>query len=227
VQIDGALCELIAVPYEHIIICNEIDPLLTALIEPLSVGYHLANRTRVNSRDIVAVFGCGAIGLGAIAAAKHKDACVVALDIANDKLGIAKTIGADYTINSAEQDVSEMIEKITGGNGANVVMECAGVPSAFKAALDIVCFTGRMGIVSYSTREVTFNTKPIVSKELEIYGSRNALGEFDEVIGMIKGGMIPVKEMISRIVAFDDSKQIFEEWSRDPASFTKIIIQFS
>lgn len=225
VQRNGALCEYISVPYQHVVVCNDMDPLLIALIEPLSVGFHLNNRCKVNRGESVAVFGCGAIGLGAIAAARFKGAHVVGLDIADVKLSLAKEMGADDVVNSLKDDPVKAVKDMTGYGGADVTIECAGTPITFQQALDAVCFTGRMGIVSYSTKNVTFNTKPIVSKELEIYGSRNASGEFESVRHMILKHEIPVEKMITEVCTWNQAAAVFERWNRDPGLFTKMIVE--
>lgn len=86
VQRDGALTRRIAVPYAKTFTSQVLTPQELALVEPLSVGYHAANRGRVSEVDSVLVFGCGAIGLGAIAASARKGATVIAVDIDDGKL---------------------------------------------------------------------------------------------------------------------------------------------
>lgn len=227
VQRDGALCEYISVPYQHVVVCNGIDPALVALIEPLSVGFHLNNRCKVTEGERVAVFGCGTIGLGAIAAARFKGARVVGVDIADSKLELARELGAEDGINSLKADAVQALKDMTNQDGMDVTIECAGTPVTFQNALDAVCFTGRMGIVSYTTKEVTFNTKPIVSKELEIYGSRNALGEFTSVREMIRKHEVPVEKLVSEVCPWDKAAGALERWKQDPGSFTKIIVKVS
>lgn len=225
VQIDGALAEYLAVPVEHVVKVSGVSATDTALIEPLSVGFHLATRARIGAADTVAVFGCGAVGLGAIAAAHFKGARVVGVDISDSKIELARHIGADDGINSANRDPVAELRAQTGGDGPSVVIEAAGQPSAFLQCLDSAQFTGRMGIVSYTTKEVTFNTKPIVSKELEVYGSRNALDEFPVVQTMIRDGGIPIDAMITRILEFEEVPAAFAAWNEDVGSINKIMVR--
>lgn len=225
VQRDGALAQYLAVPAEHVVPAPEIDATSTALVEPLSVGFHLTNRAQIERGETVAVFGCGAVGLGAIAAAAYTGARVVAVDISDRKIDLARCLGAAEGINSREADAVETIRRLTGGDGADVVLECAGTPVTFQQALDGVRFTGRMGIVSYTTKEVTFNTKPIVAKELNIYGSRNALGEFTEVQRMIRSGGIPVEQIVTRVIDVTEVPAAMEEWKNDVGSINKLLVK--
>jgi len=222
----GAICDYIIVPYSHAIVCNDIDPQIAALVEPLSVGAHMVNRAGVNAGDNIAVFGCGAVGLGAIATAAYRNAKVFAVDISAGKLEMAKKMGAAELINSAQANAVHVLKDLTNGDGADVTLECSGAPGAFNQALEAVRFSGKMGVVSYTVSDTTFNTKLLVAKELNLYGSRNAVGEdFETVLQMVRGGGLPVHKMITHVFAFDEAKNVFEQWKADPARITKILIK--
>lgn len=226
VQRPGALCEFISVPRSHVV---TLSPCLSteeaALIEPLSVGFHLANRSGVSQGEHVAVFGCGAVGLGAVAASSYKGARVTAVDIARPKLDMARRFGAVSGINSAVEDPVTLLLADTGREGVDVAIECVGQPATFLQALESVRFAGRVGIVSYSTKEVSFNTKLIVAKELDLHGSRNARDEFAEVQGMLLTSGVPFIEMITETVPFPDVTSALHRWSASPESFTKIMVE--
>ena len=106
VQRDGAAVEFITLPYSKVFLVGDLPEEQIACIEPLSVGWHATNRAQVRSEDIVLVFGCGMIGLGAIAASGYKGAKVIAVDIDDLKLEKAKALGASYTLNSQKKDFS-------------------------------------------------------------------------------------------------------------------------
>lgn len=226
VQRAGALCSYISVPYEHVLICKELPLEKIALIEPLAVGFHLANRMDIQSGENVAVYGCGVIGLGAIAAAAFKGARVLAVDVSETKLNIAKTLGAAEGIDAAA--AVEQISALTNDDGADSVIECSGAPIAFVNCLNTVCFCGKMGVISYTTKDVVFNTKPIVSKELNIYGSRNAkMQDFNNVKSMITDGTIPVDQLITKILDINNGVESFDYWEKNVSQVTKILIKVS
>ena len=98
VQRDGAMTEYISVPREKLYVAN-LSLKELCLVEPLTVGFHAVARGRVEMKDTVAVFGCGAIGLGAIAGSAFRGAETIAIDMDDAKLAIARKAGATHTIN--------------------------------------------------------------------------------------------------------------------------------
>ncbi|MEO6453599.1 MAG: alcohol dehydrogenase catalytic domain-containing protein, partial [Ginsengibacter sp.] len=99
VQRDGALSKYFAVPYTKVLKSDILAAQEFSLVEPLSVGYHAANRGQVTEIDTVLVIGCGMIGIGAIVASVRKGATVVAIDLDDKKLELVKLFGVKYTIN--------------------------------------------------------------------------------------------------------------------------------
>ena len=112
IQRDGALTEFVAVPWQKILYSPKLTAPDYALVEPLSVGFHAVERGRVTAADTVAVFGAGMIGLGAIAgAALQKKARVIAIDIDDQKLALAKKAGAAEVINSKTENLHERLQQ--------------------------------------------------------------------------------------------------------------------
>ncbi|MGQ9513858.1 MAG: zinc-binding alcohol dehydrogenase family protein [Thermoproteota archaeon] len=225
VQRDGALNERISIPYRKVYSSDVLTLQELALVEPLSIGYHATNRGRVSEADTVLVLGCGAIGLGAIAAASQKGADVIAVDIEDRKLANAINFGARNTINLERDDISIRMRDLTKGEGASVVIEAVGSPQTFRMAIEQVSFAGRVVFIGYTKEEVSLQTNLIVSKELDVYGSRNALNVFSQVIRMMEERRKPFKEMISSIIHFRDAAKAFAEWDSSPQKFTKILIE--
>jgi threonine dehydrogenase-like Zn-dependent dehydrogenase len=226
VQRDGALMDTIAVPVEKIYAAPlPLEEL--ALVEPLTVGCHAVARGLVTAKDTVAVYGCGGVGLGAVAAAAFRDARVVAIDIDDKKLAIAKDCGARELINSTREDVHARLQEISEGHGPDVIIEAIGRPETYRAAVGEVCFAGRVVYIGYAKENVSFETRLFVQKELDIRGSRNALPEdFREVIRMFEQKRFPTAEAISATVPLDEAPAILRAWSENPAAYTKIMIAF-
>ncbi|RME83823.1 MAG: zinc-binding alcohol dehydrogenase family protein [Caldilineae bacterium] len=224
VQRDGALTLRVAVPYTAVFSSDILSPQELALVEPLSVGYHAANRGRVCEVDRVLVLGCGAVGLGAIAAAARKGATVIALDIDDTKLDLARQLGAEYTINSAQEDPLAVIADLTHGEGVEVAIEAIGLPDTYRLAVEAAAFAGRVVYVGYARRQVAYDTTHFVKKELDILGSRNALRVFPAVINMLERRERPFDSLVSRVYPFAQAPQAFRDWAADPAAITKILI---
>jgi threonine dehydrogenase-like Zn-dependent dehydrogenase len=227
VQRDGALTERIAIPagklYGAKLSLKEL-----CLVEPLTVGFHAATRGRVTKRDTVAVFGCGGVGLGAISASAFHGARVIAIDVDDAKLEIARKAGATHLIHSGKEDLHLRLSKLTDGRGPDCIIEAIGLAHTFRASVEEVAFTGRVVYIGYAREPVAYETSLFVQKELDILGSRNALpADFQEVIRMLEEHRFPVEDVISAVVPIEETPEILREWSGNPAAFTKIMVQVS
>jgi 2-desacetyl-2-hydroxyethyl bacteriochlorophyllide A dehydrogenase len=227
VQREGAMQEYITVPWQKILLAPKLNELELAMVEPLTVGFHAIERGRIEQSDVVMVLGCGMIGAGAIAAASQRGATVIAVDIDNHKLELAMALGAEHTINSKLTDIHQEIERLTLGDGPDVVVEAAGNPLTYRLAVDEVGFTGRVVCIGYSGSEVSFATKLIVQKEIDIMGSRNATPEnFRAVISYLEQGTFPLDRMITHKVKPEDASRAVKQWADDPGKVMKILIDF-
>jgi threonine dehydrogenase-like Zn-dependent dehydrogenase len=224
VQREGALTKFIAVPFEKVFVSKTLSLIELALVEPLSVGYHGANRGQVSETDTVLLLGCGTIGMGALLAAVRKGSTVIALDIDDVKLAQAKKFGATHIINSLKTDALAEIRKITNNEGANVCIEAAGTQQTYKLALDAVCFAGRMVFIGYPKNEVALEAPLIVRKEVNMYGSRNALQVFPSVIAMFERKEKPFTDLVTKIFPFAQTPDAFRFWDENTGKVSKILI---
>jgi len=225
VQRDGAMTEFMAVPASKAYL-STLPVKHLCLVEPLTVGFHAVERGRVAAIDTVAVFGCGGIGLGAIAGAAFRGARTVAIDIDDSKLEIARSAGASYLINSGRENVRTRLQEITQGGGPDVVIEAVGVPETFRMAVEEVAFAGRVVYIGYAKEPVTYETKLFVQKELDVLGSRNALPEdFETVMKMLSTSVFPVDQAVTSVVSLEEAPKVLAEWTEKPGLFTKIMIR--
>ncbi|MDR2038227.1 MAG: zinc-binding alcohol dehydrogenase family protein [Bacteroidales bacterium] len=227
VQRDGSMCEYIAVPWQKVIPDPRISPKEFCLVEPMSVGFHAISRARITDLDTVMVIGCGMIGMGAVTRAALRGAKIIAVDMDDKKLQLAKLMGAMFTINSRTENLHDRLQEITQGYGPDVVIEAVGAPGTYRMAIDEAAFTGRVVYIGYAKQEVAFETKLFVQKELDILGSRNAMPEdFRAVIEYIKKGTCPVNELISGIYSPGKAQEALEKWTGNPGSIFRILLEF-
>lgn len=227
VQREGAMAEYICVPWQKVIADPDLSAYQLALVEPLTVGFHAVDNGKVTDIDTVVVFGCGMIGSGAIVRANLRGATVIAVDIDDSKLEIAKLLGARHTINSKNQDLHEELQELTNGDGPSVVIEAAGNPITYKAAIDEVAFAGRVVCIGYAKDDIAFPTRLWVQKELEIMGSRNANpSDFEAVIKYLKSSGLDEKILISKIVKPEQAFESMKEWAGNPGAILKILVEF-
>lgn len=227
VQRQGVMCEYAVLPWTKIIPAEDIDVRTCALIEPMSVEFHAVARAGVTNSTFVMVIGCGMVGLGAVVRASLRGATVIAADIDDEKLELARHAGVTYTVNTMTEDVHARIQEITDGLGADVVIEAVGSPATYVMAVNEVGFTGCVTCIGYAKSEVSFQTKLFVQKELDIRGSRNATpSDFRAVINCIKTGRYPVDKFISRVVKTEDTAVAMKEWSENPGKVFRILVEF-
>jgi 2-desacetyl-2-hydroxyethyl bacteriochlorophyllide A dehydrogenase len=225
VQRDGGMTELLAVPFDKLYRSDKLSLREMALVEPLTIGYHAVMRGRVAPGDTVGVFGCGAIGIGVIAAAAGKGASVIAIDIEDDKLALAEKVGAKHVVNSARQELHAALQQLTDRQGPRVMIEAVGLPATFRAAIEEVAFAGRVVYIGYSKKPVEYDTRHFVQRELDVLGSRNALADdFRAVIAYLESGLFPVDDVITKTVSLDDAGAALADWDANPGPICKIHI---
>lgn len=228
VQRWGAMREYLVLPWEKVIPAGLLTPRTCALIEPMSVGFHAVSRAQVTDIDVVLVIGCGMVGMGAVVRSVQRGATVVAADIDDDKLSLARQMGASYTINTLSEDVHARLLEMTSGFGPDVVIEAVGSSPTYQMAVDEVAFTGRVICIGYAKTEVSFQTKYFVQKELDIRGSRNAQpSDFRAVIHYLERGTCPVDQLISRVVKPEEAPEAMQQWAAAPGKVFRILVYFN
>ena len=227
VQRNGAMREMIALPWEKVVPAGLLTPKVCALVEPMSVGFHAVSRAQVTDIDVVVVIGCGMVGMGAVVRSALRGATVVAADIDDSKLALARQMGASYTINTKTEDVHQRLLEITGGFGPDVIIEAVGSTVTYQMAVDEVAFTGRVVCIGYAKAEVSFQTKYFVQKELDIHGSRNAMPQdFRAVIHYLERGTCPTDELITKVIKPEEGLDTMRWWSENPGKVFRILVAF-
>ena len=227
VQRDGAMAEYIAVPWQKVIMAEGLSLKELALVEPMSVGFHAVSRAAVTDSDTVMVIGCGMIGIGAIVRASLRGAKVIAADVDDIKLELARKLGAAYTINTATRNIHEEVMGMTDGRGCDVVIEAVGRPETYNAAISEAAFTGRVVYIGYAKERISFDTSYFVKKELDIRGSRNAMpDDFKAVIKYLQRRECSVESLISGIVKPEEAQAALEAWQCSPGKVFRILVEF-
>ncbi len=227
VQRWGAMCEYLSLPWVKVIPAGQLSARTSALIEPMSVGFHAVSRAQVTDIDVVMVIGCGMVGMGAVVRAAQRGAIVIAADIDDEKLALAKQMGASYAVNTKTEDVHARLMEITSGFGPDVVIEAVGSIPTYQMAINEVGFTGRVVCIGYAKSEVSFQTKYFVQKELDIRGSRNAQpSDFRAVIHYLERGTCPVDRLISNEVEPEGAANAMDQWAANPGKVFRILVHF-
>ena len=187
-------------------ISPDLSPAHAAFVEPLSCALHAVERALLTFDDTVVVAGCGPIGLGMIAGAKAKNpARIIALDVAPQKLALAKKAGADLTINIAEEDPVEIVKGLTDGYGADVYLEGTGHPSAVAQGLNVLRKLGRYVEYSVFGSDVSVDWSIISDdKELDVLGAHLGPNCWPAAVRLLESGALPMDEIVTHQLPLSD-----------------------
>ena len=226
VQRDGAFCEYISMPVERIYEGNGLSAEELALIEPFSISQHAISRCTIKENDNVLVIGAGPIGLFALLAAKAKCKNVVVADILDNRLELAKEYGAAAVVNTKKQSLEEFTNEFTDGRGFDVCIEACGAPETFLGCIDSCAFAGNIVLIGNGKRETSFVHSILLKKELNVYGSRNALkDDFINNIDLVASKECDVMKMVSRVYDMADALDAFKALANNDGTLAKILIK--
>ena len=228
VQRDGSFAEYVAMPIERIYSGKGLSAKTLALIEPFSIGYHAVSRGHVKPGHKVLVIGAGAIGIFAAVSAKLKGAEVYISDVFEKRLENALKFGVDGIIDVSKEDLLERTKEITNGNGFDICIEAVGQSTTFLNCIDAAAFGADIILIGNGKKETTFNHSILLKKELNVYGSRNALKkDFLELIDLISSGKINVDHIVSDIFDKEDAIKGFDALVHNDGSRFKVLIKMS
>lgn len=231
VQRQGAFSQYITMPVERIYDGKGLSPRTLALIEPFCISYHGVTRGQVKPGDKVLVVGAGTIGVLAAVAAKAKGAEVTICDVAPEKLDYAyETFGLPHKLlNASPEAFAAGVTELTQGNGYDVTIEAVGLPETFQNCIDAACFGGRVVLIGVSKRNINdFFFTIIQKKELNIFGSRNALkSDFLELIELVRSGAVDLEKIVTNEYTWTDAPQAFAEFSANAGKMLKVVLNFT
>lgn len=210
---DGGFAEYIAVPASDIFFLPNEIPLEEGSIisDAISTPYHaVVNRAQVKPGDYVAVFGCGGVGLATVQMINAVGGNVIAIDVFDRKLEMARKFGAIATINGkTEADVPKSLRKMTNG-GVDIAMEVIGYPPTIQQAFESVRWGGKVVVVGYSHENITVSAGRMMFREIEMKGSLGCgLQDYPKLIEMIRYGKIKVKELVTHKFKLEDLQKGF------------------
>lgn len=224
----GAFAELLAVPARILYALPATLPFThAAMIEPVSIAVHAVQRVRLAPADTVVVVGSGMIGLFVIQALRWAGAQrIIAVDLAENRLALARELGATDTIKSDAGDVAAEVIRLTGGRGADVAFEVVGVSVTLNLALATLRRGGSAVLVGNLAARTDFPLQAVVTREITLYGSCSSAGEYPLCLDLISRGIIRVDPMISAVAPLAEGAAWFRRLSaKDGDKYMKVILQ--
>jgi S-(hydroxymethyl)mycothiol dehydrogenase len=207
--------------------CTKVDPQAPAVAAGLlgcgvMAGFGAAvNTGGIGRGDSIAVIGCGGVGNAAIAGAALAGAStIIAVDVDDRKLAWAKDFGATHTVNSREEDAVEAVRRLTGGFGADVVVDAVGRPETYEQAFYARDLAGTVVLVGVPTPDLEI-TLPL----LEVFGRGGALKsswygdclpsrDFPMLVDLAQQGRFPLSQFVTETIGLKDIEEAFDKMHR-------------
>jgi len=225
----GAFAELLALPARILYRLPDALPFeQAAMIEPVSIAVHAVQRARLARGATAVVVGSGMIGLLVIQALRWAGAeKILAIDLAENRLALARRLGATHTINpGGGNDVAAEVARLTDGRGADTSFEVVGLTPTLNLALAVLKRGGTCVLVgNLSPQTQDFPLQAVVTKELTLAGSCSSAGEYPLCLDLIARGVIDVQPMIETVAPLADGAEWFQRLSaKDGGKYMKVIL---
>lgn len=210
---DGAFARFVKIEHPKAMLFRlpgEISFEEAVVVEPLATSLHGVRMSRFRAGDTAVVIGAGTIGLGVLQFLKIGGAGkVIVLEVSEKKRELARSLGAAVVLNPAEEGekLRETVFRHTGGYGADLVYECAGVPQALQASYTLVKSGGQVLLIGINDKEVSIQPFPIALGEVELKGILGYYDEFDYVIEFLRQKKIDTKVMVSDTIDLADIEE--------------------
>ncbi|KAK5635995.1 hypothetical protein RRF57_011707 [Xylaria bambusicola] len=197
----GGLSDFVAIDSRYVFkLPDNVPSDVGALVEPFAVAWHAVSQANISAHDDVVIMGAGPIGLAAIKCIKlRQPRNIIVVDITPERRRLAQMFGATAILDPWEDDVVARCKELCDGVGPIVAMDCAGVPSSIKSAIQAVRPRGRVVDVALWEKAVPFQFNDLLHGEKTITGSCSYSREdFENVIRAMEDGLINVENMITR-----------------------------
>lgn len=200
---------------------------IAAMVEPYTIAAQVLDRGRLTATDTVLICGAGPIGLVILQAVKMIGARVAIMDVIESRLNWAKEMGADLIINAKTSDMIKEVMKFTNNEGASLILEATGNINVLESCIhNIASPAGRVVVLGFSTDLVKIPQVDIMSKELEIIGTRLNNNKFPQVIDWFAKELVQPQKILTHTFKFEETQKAFELNDENPESVCKIVLTF-
>ncbi|NWF92790.1 MAG: alcohol dehydrogenase catalytic domain-containing protein [Syntrophaceae bacterium] len=236
VDVDGAFSEYVVADADKVFkIPEEMSLREAVLVELYSIGVHSTRRAMIEPGDRVVILGAGRLGLSVLEVIRQTGASwVCSVDILENRLEIAKRLGADLTINALKEDPCERILSITSGFGVDRVIETVGTAVEIKGrempveqAVRMARHGGRIVVMGMGSQSSPVFWKGFVEKEIQLVGSRVTLGDFPRALSLMSRGRFHPDLLISKEFGLEKTGEAFRLLEEQPDRYLKFLIRVS
>lgn len=223
----GAFAEYVSVPGR--VVCRlpeKVSFEQAVFVEPAAVALHAVRRAQAGPGQSGLVVGAGIIGLLTVQALKAAGcAKVYASDLSEQRLAVARELGADEVFPAKAGGLREAMLERTGGEGVDVVMECVGIAATVQSAIDCVRKGGSVGLVGNLAQRIEFPLQAVVTRELSLFGSCASAGEYPAALAAIADGRIRVEPLTSAVRPLEEGADWFHRLHAAQEDLIKVILR--
>ena len=224
---NGAFAEYLCVPEKCCFpVAEGVSPVIGSLMEPLAVAYRGVGPLCDLTGKSVFLAGTGTVGLLAMACARLKGAAkIFAADLDDERLKVAKCLGADVTINPSKEDLKQIVLDHTGGMGVDCGIEAVGMTPTVQQVMSVLRFGGCAVWIGNNRKMIEMNMQEVVTRELNIFGSfLYGYKEFGEVVALLNEGKLDVEPLISKEIHLDEAITYFEKLKTHEDNLIKVVV---
>ena len=197
-----------------------------AMVEPLAVGMHAANKARIKPGDVAVVMGAGPIGMvTALAALAGGCSRVIMTDVQQPKLDLAATLGPITPVNLTQEKLVDVVNKLTDGWGADLIFECSGNEKAAASVFEPLCPGGAVVFVGIPLQPIAYNISAAQIKEARVEHVFRYAHVYPRAIALMASGKIDVKPLITDTFSFGESIAAFDFAVQMPPTSVKAQIE--
>lgn len=222
----GAFAEFVNVPC-HILykIPDDVSFTQAAMVEPVSVAAHAVDLTPLKWNDSVVVVGMGMIGLFVIQVLRSRGCGkIMAVDIDNKKLSLAKKLGADYTFNSKTDNIEKEVLNLTEKRGADLAFEAVGITSTINTAIQSVRKGATVTLIGNTSQKAEIPLQTVVTRQIRLQGSCAINGEYPAALDMIARGEINVDAILSKEAPLSEGAKWFQKLYNKEEGLIKVVL---
>lgn len=169
-----------------------------AVAEPVTGALHAVKRCGVGIGDLVAIIGCGTIGVMAMQHSVNAGAEVIISDLSPSKLQVAERLGAHHTVHASSEDIHDRVMEITGGRGADIVIEAVGEPSTLADTIPLCRKGGTIMLIGWSGNATDpYNLTDLTLRELTVMGTMGFCWDHRTSLALLERGAVKVAPIIS------------------------------
>lgn len=225
---DGCLAERIAVPQVNLVPCPDgVEAWQASLLEPLAVGLNTVDRLRIALGETVAVLGQGPIGLALTRLCALSGAArLIVTDAREAPFAVSRAFGATDCVNVAQVDAKQAILDLTGGLGADIVIETSGFPASSAMVLDVVRKEGKVVHIGWANDLPSLPVIPIMAKTLTVFGigGNGGRGQYERSLELVRSGRFDLEPLVTHRYPLDQITDAFATAASKAGGAIKVVV---